>query len=170
MSLINGFTTSAKNLTYRFQIKATSYKKKDDALMNSLDDAITGLNEMLECLNEYESDMSIIIDIEVYSDFRDNDDSELNKAENKLPKYLQLIYDEYRVENPMERPNTQKETIKTFDQHIDFITTLLEMTREHKDKLEDDNKNITFEDIVYDVNRIKEKKIYQHTVENEQKD
>lgn len=170
MSLINGFTTSAKNLTYRFQIKATSYKKKEEDLMNSLDDAITGLNEMLECLNKYESDMSIIIDIEVYSDFRDNDDSELNKAENKLPKYLQLIYDEYRVENPMERPNTQKETIKTFDQHIDFITTLLEMTREHKDKLEDDNKNITFEDIVYDVNSIKEQKIYQHTVENEQKD
>lgn len=170
MSLIKGFTTSAKNLTYRFHIKATSYRKKDNDLINSLDDAIVGLNEMLECLNEYESDISIIIDIEVYSDFRDNDDSELNKAENKLPKYLQLVYDEYRVENPIERPNTQKETIKTFEQHIDFITTLLEITREHRDKLVNRNKHITFEDIVHDANNLKEEKIYQHTIKTQEED
>lgn len=152
-----------------FQVKATSYRKKEQDLISSLDNAITYLNKMLECLNEYESDMSVIIDIEVYSNFKDSDDKKLNIAEDKLPKYLQLAYDEYRVENPIERPNTHKKTIETLEQHIDFVTALLEMSRDHKEKLEDENRDITFENIIYDVKDIKEQKIYQHTVEAKKK-
>lgn len=165
MKLINNITDSAVDFKNKIEVKAISMNKNYDDLVTAVDNSIEGLDDMIYWLEVYKNDVSILTDIEVYNTFRGDDDQDLIMSKNKLPNYLEDIYDNYRRMNPIEKPNTRSSAEKRIDEHIEFLTEMLEVTRDHKDIIDSGNKekcDLTFEDIIKDMNKVSKDKISEH--------
>lgn len=167
MKLINNLADSATKFKDKIHIKAISMNKNYEELVNAVEDSIEGLDDMIYWLEVYKNDTSILTDIEVYNTFRGDDDEDLVMAKHKLPDYLENVYDDYRRMNPIEKPNTRSSAEQRINEHIEFLTEILEVCREHKDILDSENEkeknnSLTFEDIFNDINQISDKKIDEH--------
>jgi hypothetical protein len=166
MKLINNITDSAADFKNKIEVKAVSMNKDYYDLLDSVDNSIEGLDDMIYWLEVYKNDVSILTDIEVYNAFRGNDDQDLIMAKNKLPNYLEDIYDNYRRINPIEKANTRSSAEQRIDEHVEFLTEMLELSRDHKDILDsgsEDEYDLTFEDMIKDINKINQNKISEHS-------